>query len=422
MERLGVSLANLTDGAPLAVIFLDLDRFKIVNDSLGHGVGDDLLRVVARRLLGTMRNTDLLARFGGDEFTVLLDPAPSEDQVLLLAGRIADEIARPVPLASGDLYVTASLGVAFADRAGLSADHLIRDADAAMYRAKERGRNRIERFDQETHASAVRNLRTGNDLHRALQRHEFEVHYQPVWNVGDQRVVGFEALVRWRHPERGLVAPIEFIGLAEDTGLLVPIGAQVLEASLQQLARWSQAHDCPNLTMAVNLSARQLTAPSLVESLQGSLQRSGVDPSRVYLEITESALMTDVKASELMLKAVRQIGVRLSVDDFGTGYSSLTYLKRFPVQGLKVDRSFVSGLGTDHEDGTIVEAVVRLGHALGLRVVAEGVETRQQLDYLCSIGCDLGQGYLISRPLPADELEAKLHSGELLLAATAHLR
>jgi len=415
MERLGESLAILTDGFRLAVVFLDLDRFKVVNDSLGHGSGDDLLRVVARRLLATMRASDIVARFGGDEFTILLDPAPSEEQVLLLAERVADELAKPIPLATGDVYVTASLGVAFADRAGLSGEHLIRDADAAMYRAKERGRNRIERFDEETHASVVRNLRTGNDLHRALERHEFEVHYQPVWTIRDQHVVGMEALVRWRHPERGLVLPGDFIGLAEDTGLIVPIGAQVLETALQQLARWQDHLDYPALTMAVNLSARQLGSPNLVETLRGALDRSSVDPGRVWLEITESALMSDVKASELTIRALRAQGVRLSVDDFGTGYSSLTYLKRFPVEGLKIDRSFVDGLGTDEEDGTIVEAVVRLGLALGLKVVAEGVENVIQLDYLATTGCGFGQGHLISRPVPAPQLELAFHSGALSL-------
>jgi diguanylate cyclase (GGDEF)-like protein/PAS domain S-box-containing protein len=413
MERLGESLSTLVAGCRLAVVFLDLDRFKLVNDSLGHGSGDDLLRVVARRLVATMRATDVVARFGGDEFTILLDPAPSEEQVILLAERLADELAKPIPLATGDVYVTASLGVAFADRAGLSGEHLIRDADAAMYRAKERGRNRIERFDEETHASVVRNLRTGNDLHRALERHEFEVHYQPVWSIRNQQVVGFEALVRWRHPERGLVLPGDFIGLAEDTGLIVPIGAQVLESALQQLARWQEEFDYAALTMAVNLSARQLGSPNLVETLRGALHRASVDPGKVWLEITESALMTDVKASELTLRALRALGVRLSVDDFGTGYSSLTYLKRFPVEGLKIDRSFVDGLGTDEEDGTIVEAVVRLGLALGLKVVAEGVENVVQLDYLATTGCDYGQGHLVSPPVPADELELALRRGAL---------
>jgi diguanylate cyclase (GGDEF)-like protein/PAS domain S-box-containing protein len=423
MDRLERALArrDRTDER-VAVIFLDLDRFKVVNDSLGHAAGDELLRIVAHRLQRAVRSVDVVARFGGDEFTVLLVEPPDDADVMSQANRIARVIADPVPLTDGETYITASIGVAVAERPGADADRLVQDADAAMYRAKERGRNRIERFDAAARASVVRRLRTGNDLHRALQRHEFRVEYQPVMALASGRLIGFEALARWEHPDRGMITPEDFIDLAEETGLIVPIGFAVMREAFGQVAAWSRRDDvraAGGLTVAANLSARQLAAPGLVGTVAEVISSSGIDADNVWLEITESALLTDAKSTLVALRALRGIGVHLTVDDFGTGYSSLTYLQRFPVEGLKIDRSFVDGLGVEANDTTIVDTLVHLGHSLGLSVVAEGLETPLQLNHLRQLGCDNAQGYLFSRPLPANAVEDEL--GEWLHAAAARL-
>jgi EAL domain-containing protein (putative c-di-GMP-specific phosphodiesterase class I) len=302
--------------------------------------------------------------------------------------------------------VTASLGVAVSSRPGDTADSLLRDADTAMYRAKEQGRARTEVFDERTHARAVHQLRTGNDLHRALERGEFRVHYQPVVHLGDGSIGGFEALVRWQHPTRGLIHPGEFITLAEETGLIVPLGLWVLEEACSQVAAWqaSRPADRDPLCISVNLSPRQLAEPTLADDIARILERSGIDPDAVWLEITESTLMHDAESAVSALRALRSLGVHLSVDDFGTGYSSLSYLKRFPVEALKVDRSFVDGLGREPGDTAIVTAVITLAHALGLRAVAEGVETEVQVRELRALGCDMAQGYLFSTPKHADHV------------------
>jgi diguanylate cyclase (GGDEF)-like protein/PAS domain S-box-containing protein len=412
MDRLERAIARIDeDSGPVAVAFLDLDRFKVVNDSLGHAAGDDLLRIVAHRLQRVILPLDLVARFGGDEFTVLLSDAIDDVDVMARADAIAHAVAEPVPLSDGETYITASIGVALASRPDMEADRLVQDADAAMYRAKEWGRNRIERFDATARASVVQRLRTGNDLHRALQRHEFRVEYQPVIALDRTRLVGFEALARWEHPDRGMITPEDFIGLAEETGLIVPIGYAVMQEAFTQVAEWCRRDDVLHvggLTIAVNLSARQLAAPGLVGGVAEVIGTSGIDPDLVWLEITESALLTDAKATLVALRALRSLGVHLTVDDFGTGYSSLTYLQRFPVEGLKIDRSFVDGLGVEANDTTIVETLVRLGHSLGLAVVAEGLETPLQLSHLRQLGCDNAQGYLFSRPLPASALTGEL--------------
>jgi diguanylate cyclase (GGDEF)-like protein len=410
LDRLGLALLR-SERRPLsvAVLFLDLDRFKVINDGLGHEAGDQLLRAAADRITGVLRPEDTVARFGGDEFTILCEDLGGERDITLIAERIGAALAPAFELTHGEIFVTASIGIALATESHQSPDELVRDADAAMYRAKERGKARYELFDEAMHTRAVRRLDTENALHRAVERGEFRLHYQPEVDVESGQIVGVEALIRWEHPERGLVNPLEFIAVAEDTGLIVPIGNWVLEESCRQARAWRSAHpDLPPLLACVNLSARQLGRPDLVDSIARILEETGTNPGDLCLEITESVLMEDVESTLGALSALKTLGVKLSVDDFGTGYSSLSYLKRFPVSLLKVDKSFIDGLGRDTEDTAIVEAVIGLAHALGLTAVAEGVETKEQLAHLNILGCDLYQGYYFSRPRPAEELASLL--------------
>jgi diguanylate cyclase (GGDEF)-like protein/PAS domain S-box-containing protein len=400
VEQLQGALRHQEGCGRPAVLFLDLDHFQGVNDSLGHAAGDRLLVAVADRLRAAIRPTDTLARFTGDEFTVLCHAVPDEATAVVLASRVSTAVAKPVTLVEGEVYVTASVGIALATGELETAEGLLRNADAAMHHAKEQGRARAGVYDLHTHNRALQQLRTGNELHRALERHELLMHYQPILSLETGRVSGFEALLRWQHPERGLVSPNEFVPRAEETGLVVPIGVWALETSCRQAVRWHQ-HGA-SVTISVNLSPRQLAEPTLVDAIAAVLGRTGVDPAYVWLEITESTLMHDAESAVRTLTALRALGVHLSVDDFGTGYSSMTYLKRFPVDSLKVDQSFVDGLGRDAEDSAICTAVVTLAHALGLRAVAEGIETVEQLAALRTLGCEMGQGYLFGRPAPPD--------------------
>ncbi|HEV3450129.1 MAG TPA: EAL domain-containing protein [Acidimicrobiia bacterium] len=389
----------------IAVLFVDLDRFKVINDSLGHDAGDQLLLAVAHRLRQMVRPTDTVARFGGDEFTILCEDAANPAAVKALAERVLEEIERPVWLADGEVFVTASIGIAFCDRGSGTPETLVRDADTAMYRAKERGRRRVEFFDEESRAQTVEHLNIANALHHALERGEFELHYQPILELETGRVYGYEALVRWRHPERGLIAPIDFIGLAEETGLIVPLGRWVLETACAQAARWQAGpgHGRP-LTVSANVSPRQLAEPSFPEQLGQIVGQTRIRPGSLWLEITETALMQDTESAIGTLRALRALDVHLAVDDFGTGYSSLSHLKRFPIEALKIDQGFIRGLARDPEDTAIVTAVVSLAHALGLSCTAEGVETPEQLAELRTLGCELAQGHLFAEPRPAEEL------------------
>jgi diguanylate cyclase (GGDEF)-like protein/PAS domain S-box-containing protein len=402
-DRLGVALERARrNGREVGVIFLDLDRFKFVNDSLGHVTGDELLKILAGRLRTAMRPSDTVARFGGDEFVVLCEEMEGPAAVMDVAERVADAIAQPVSVTDQEVFVTASLGVAVSAKRTAGADDLLRDADAAMYRAKDLGRARIVLFDEAARTDAMRHVQTGTALHHALERGELEIYYQPVVALETGLVTGFEALVRWLHPTDGLVVPADFIPLAEETGLIVPIGLWVLEEACRQTVAWQQGR--PNgtpLSINVNLSARQLGEPTLPEELGNILVRTGIDPELVVLELTESALISDTESASRSLHALRDRGVQIAVDDFGTGYSSLAHLKRFPIRALKVDQTFVDGLGTDPEDTSIVTAVVGLAHSLGLAAVAEGLETPQQLAALRTIGCDFAQGFLFGRPQPA---------------------
>ncbi len=392
----------------VAVLFIDLDNFKFVNDSLGHTVGDHVLRGMAQRLRLALRERDVLSRFGGDEFTVLLSDCSADASPMSTAERLRAEIARPLDVDGVELYVGASIGIAIAATSETNANDLLRDADAAMYRAKARGRDRVEVFAPSVHDASVLALRTVGDLRRAVARDEIVPYFQPIVRIGTGVLTGFEVLARWRHPDRGLLGADQFLPMAEETGLITEVGAAVLRASLVQLGRWrDRLPGFADTTIAVNVSARQLLSDGFPDLVADALTEAGVPAASLWLEITETALMTDVKAASVALRELRGIGLHLAVDDFGTGYSSLTYLKRFPVEAIKVDRSFVNGLGIDTEDSTIVEAVINLGHSLGLTVVGEGVETPLQLTRLRELGCDHAQGFLFGRPRPAEVIEAE---------------
>ncbi len=398
----------------VAVLFVDLDNFKAVNDSLGHGIGDTLLTAMSERLQALVGPETLLARFGGDEFIVVVrglagdDPddlgiAPTE-----IAEQLRHAISEAVVVQDTELFVTASIGFAVNDRPGVSAAELLRDADAAMYRAKARGRDCVEAFAPGTHETTVLALRTATQLRRGLERGEVVPYYQPIVELSTGHVVGFEALARWLHPERGLLSPDQFLPMAEETGLIGELGASILEDALSQFARWrARALPFAEGYLSVNVGTRQVVDPAFAELVSDLLAQTGVPAESLWLEITETALLADAKASTVALRNLRSLGLHLVVDDFGTGYSSLTYLKRFPVEAIKIDRSFVAGLGLDTEDTTIVEAVVNLGHSFNMAVVSEGLETPLQLSRLRELGCDRGQGYLFGRPRPASIVESE---------------
>src|SRR6478735_4380302 len=385
----------------VAVLFVDLDHFKTINDSLGHEVGDQLLQVVSERLRSVLRERDVLARFGGDEFIVIMKGEPVD-----VAARLRKAVHIPVEIDDHELFVTASIGYSSNYEPGMSPNDLLRDADAAMYRAKARGRDCVEAFEVGGYESGVQALRTSGELRRGLERGEVVPYFQPIVELSSGRVIGYEVLARWLHPDRGMLPPGDFLPLAEETGLLVELGARMLRDSLAQLAHWRAAgYPFANCSLSVNVGTRQLVDPTFYDMVVDALAETGIDSESLWLEITETALLSDVKSATVALRELRSLGLHLSVDDFGTGYSSLTYLKRFPVEVIKIDRSFVNGLGIDTEDSTIVEAVVRLGQALGLRVVAEGIESPLQLSRLRELGCDRGQGYLFGRPRPANLIE-----------------
>jgi diguanylate cyclase (GGDEF)-like protein/PAS domain S-box-containing protein len=408
LDRLSLAIARCRRmHREVAVLFIDLDRFKNVNDSVGHDAGDELLVSVARRLESVLRPGDTVARFGGDEFTILCDDlttATSQERAIEIAERLLEAVAQPFIVGGAQTFVSASVGIALATGEERP-EELLRDADAAMYHAKESGRGRAEVFDDTMRARAVSRHATENDLHRALEHGELLLFFQPVVALAEGRCVGAEALVRWQHPERGLMVPDEFVPLAEETGLVVELGRWVLEAAAREAARWERELD-ESFVVSVNLSARQLAQPGLADRLAAIIEQVGVTPHNLCLEITETVLMEDAEAVISVVERMRSLGVQLSIDDFGTGYSSLGYLKRFPVNAVKIDRSFVSGLGSDAGDTAIVSAVVGLAHALGLQVVAEGVETERQLAELIALGCDEAQGYFFAPPQPIDDLRA----------------
>ncbi len=385
-----------------AVLFLDLDRFKNINDSLGHTHGDLLLVAFAERLEKTLRPLDTLARFGGDEFAILLSSIVDTTDAVRVAERIHSELCQPFDLDRNSAFATASIGIALSSSGYDRPEDILRDADIAMYRAKENGKARYEMFDHAMHARAVSRLQLESDLRRAVEQKEFCVYYQPIIALETGRLAGFEALVRWNHPRQGLVAPADFIPVAEETGLIVPIGQWVLEEACTKIHEWqliSPIHRA--LSLSVNLSARQVAQPDLLDRIKDALEHSKLDPHHLKLEITESVVMENAEAAVQVFKQLRSLGVQLSIDDFGTGYSSLSYLHRFPLNYLKIDRSFVKRLSTDH-DHAIVKTISTLAHNLGMEVIAEGVETEEQYQRLKDLGCEYGQGYLFSRPIDND--------------------
>ncbi len=393
----------------VAVVLLDLDRFKSVNNSMGHDVGDLLLVSVAARLTEVAGDADLVARFGGDEFLALFEaPAgAARARADAFIERVRGALAAPFVLGGTEVFVDASMGIALNTFGVDDTAELLSNAEAAMYRAKCRGGSSVETFGESMRIEVLDRMTTEHSLHRALERRELTVHYQPVVEIDGVTTTGVEALVRWQHPVQGMVSPYRFIPVAEESGLIIPIGAWVLEQACHQLSDWHQRERTgPHGSIEVNLSARQIDDTRIVHTVEEILDRTGLPPQHLTLEITESALMKDAASALGVLRALKSLGVLLAIDDFGTGYSSLSYLQRFPLDILKVDRSFVEGLGTSPEGEAIVSAVITLAHALGLQVVAEGVETTRQLEVLRAFGCDLAQGYLFSRPLPASEIAA----------------
>jgi diguanylate cyclase (GGDEF)-like protein/PAS domain S-box-containing protein len=399
--------------AKVAVLFLDLDNFKVVNDSLGHLAGDRLLIEVARRLQTTIRTTDIAARQGGDEFTILLDRVRNVDDATESAERIAAALASPIELDGRSIVVGVSIGIAMAGEPEIAADDLLAHADAAMYEAKGHGRARHAVFDPSMRTRARSRLEMETDLRTAIDEQQFELFYQPIIELRSNRIAGFEALVRWHHPKRGLLAPMEFIPLAEATGLIVPLGRLITLAACRQLRSLRDAgYIGASLTMSVNVSPRQAIEPGFAAEIGAVLEETGLEPSALVLEITEGLMLHESAVSDGLLRQLHDMGVQLVVDDFGTGFSALEYFKRFAVQGLKIDRSFIDGLGRSREDTAIVTATLAFASALGLSVTAEGVETADQFERLRALGCPLGQGFLFSRPVAASELPT-------LLAATS---
>ena len=405
-DRLTVALARARrSGRPVAVMFIDLDHFKVINDSLGHRAGDSVLLEVGARLDGFFRSQDTVARFGGDEFTVLVEDLASDTAASALADRIIAAVARPVTVEGRTVPVSLSVGIALA--AGHeSAVDLLRDADAAMYRAKERGRGRVEIFDEALRDRVLHRLDAESELRLAIEREELRVLYQPKVCLGTERIVGVEALVRWEHPTRGLVAPNDFIPLAEDTGLIVPLGRWVLREACREAAGWQAESGVPPATVSVNLSRRQLAEADLIDDVTAALTDSGLPAGSLCLEITETTIMGDLERSVATLLELRRLGVKLAIDDFGVGFSSLSQLTSLPpVDILKIDKSFIDHV-VDADHRAIVAAILSLAHALGLTAIAEGVEDRLQADELNALGCEVAQGYLFSKPVPPAQLLA----------------
>ncbi|MBA3430683.1 MAG: EAL domain-containing protein [Actinobacteria bacterium] len=401
-----------TSNAPPAVLFFDLDDFKTINDSMGHTVGDELLKAVAGRLRNAVRPADTVARLGGDEFAVLLQHVIDKSVPGRVADRILQSLTLPIVLQEREIFAHGSIGISLADSDDTEAEDLLRDADVAMYMAKSLEEHGHQTFQPIMRTAVTKRLELKADLQRAMEEGQFHLVYQPIIRLEDQRIAGVEALLRWRHPERGTVPPLEFISVAEETGMIVPLGRWVLETACAQAVQWTRAH--PNhgpLSMSVNLSSRQVQEAHMVGEVASILRDTDLDPSQLTLEITESVLMQDTDAAVDKLNRLRSLGVKLAIDDFGTGYSSLSYLERFPIDILKIDKSFVDGMADGNEESSLAGAIVKLSRALGLCVVAEGIEGADQMKRLVELRCELGQGYHFAKPLDAEQMSLLLATG-----------
>ena len=412
LDRLEGALARRRrDGRAVAVLLADLDQFKLVNDSMGHHAGDDLLVALAPRLHDAVRPSDTVARLGGDEFLVVCEQLDGAHEAIRVAERVAQAISQPIVLAAGEHFISASIGIAVAETADADPADLVRDADSAMYRAKERGRGRFELFDDLLRKRVLLRLRTENELRRGIEQGELRVVYQPVVELEHGTVTAVEALVRWEHPERGMLDPVDFIPVAEESGLIGALGEWVLGTACRDGAGWQRRfRRSEPLLVCVNTSPRQLANTAFPARVADIMGRHGLAPGSLALEITESVLMEEAHAPVTVLASLREYGLRLMLDDFGTGYSSLSYLRRFPLDVLKIDRSFIAGLGRDDEDSAIVAAIVQMARTLGLTVVAEGVERPEQLERLRELNCDRAQGRLIAEPMPAAQVERLMGS------------
>jgi diguanylate cyclase (GGDEF)-like protein len=397
-------------GRQLAVLFMDLDQFKHINDSLGHAVGDQLLRSVARRLTGCVRHSDTISRQGGDEFVLLLPNIEHAEDAALAAQKMLAAITLPHRIDQHDLHSSVSIGISIYPDDGQDAETLIKNADTAMYHAKESGRDTYKFFEQSLNVRAVQRQSIEASLRRALEGQEFVLYYQPKINLHSGKIVGVEALIRWQHPKRGLLLPAQFVPIAEDCGLILPIGRWVLREACRQARAWRQA-GLPPITVAVNTSAIEFRARDFLENIRAALEETHLEPHYLELELTESILMRDAGSTDVMLHALADLGVKLAIDDFGTGYSSLSYLNKFPIDTLKIDRTFVHQITSNPDDAAIVSAVISLGKSLKLRVIAEGVETPEQYAFLLTQHCDEGQGYYFGRPVPAGEFAGLLANG-----------
>ncbi len=409
-DRLSLAIAHARrNKRKLAVMFLDLDRFKLVNDTLGHTMGDRLLKAVANRLQSCLRRGDTLARFGGDEFTLLLPEVRTRDDVVVIASKILDRLNAPFVIDGHELFVGASIGISIYPEAGDTEEALIQNADIAMYQVKSRGKNGYQFFSEEMNHSFSTRLTLERELRNGLAQGELKVYYQPQVSLSDGHITGVEALVRWQHPVRGLVEPADFLPMAEETGLICQIDEHVQAQAFSDVAYW-RSKGLGDICVSVNLSAMQLEKEGFVDRFVGALQQSGLDAGAVKLELTENTLMQDMEVIIPKLKELRRLGVGIAIDDFGTGYSSLSYLQQFPIQTLKIDRSFVGDIRSDASDASIVNAIVAMARGLKLNLIAEGVENRVQLRYLHAQGCSEGQGYIFSRPVPASEITAMIRS------------
>jgi diguanylate cyclase (GGDEF)-like protein len=410
-DRLGqaIELARRQD-RQLAVMFMDLDQFKHINDSLGHAVGDQLLQSVAERLMGCVRHLDTISRQGGDEFVLLLPYIEHAEDAAFTAQKILVALAQPHRIDENTIHIGASIGISIYPDDGQDAETLIKCADSAMYHAKENGRNNYQFFEQGMNVRAVERQFIEGGLRRALELQEFVLHYQPKINLHNGAIVGVEALIRWRHPQRGLLSPVQFVPIAEDCGLILPIGRWVLREACRQARAWQDA-GLPPITVAINTSAAEFRADDFLDNLRATLEASRLEPRFLELELTESVLMRDAEATGSVLHALADLGIKLAVDDFGTGYSSLSYLRRFPIDTLKIDQSFVSRMTHNPDDAAVVGAVISMAKSLRLRVIAEGVETAEQAAFLQTQHCDEGQGYLFGRPVAAAALASLLQTG-----------